>query len=161
MELLIHSQTSVVQPLKFGNGWVISSHTLLGMWLLILGFKLKTMWVKVKGVQKCVEYVVLTPITRTTELYSLCQLVTTPVESSPLEQNDRHFANDIFGCIFVNEKFCILIKFSLKFIPTGPITNIPALVQIVAWRRPGDKPLSEPMLSRFTDAHMQYQGEMG
>ena len=28
---------STVQPLKFGNRWVISSHTLLGMWLLIYG----------------------------------------------------------------------------------------------------------------------------
>ena len=28
----------------------------------------------------------------------------------------------------------------------GPINNIPALVQIMAWRRPGDKPLSEPMM---------------
>ena len=27
----------------------------------------------------------------------------------------------------------------------APINNIPALVQIMAWRRPGDKPLSEPM----------------
>ena len=32
VELLIHFQTS---PLKFGNWWVISSHTLLGRWLLI------------------------------------------------------------------------------------------------------------------------------
>ena len=39
----------------------------------------------------------------------------------------------------------ILITFSLKFVPKGPINNIPALVQIMAWRRPGDKPLSEPM----------------
>ena len=37
-------------------------------------------------------------------------------------------------------------KFSLKFIPKGPINNIPALVQIMAWRRLGDKPLSEPMM---------------
>ena len=35
MKLLIHSQTSMVQPLRFGNGYVISSHMLLGMWLLI------------------------------------------------------------------------------------------------------------------------------
>ena len=28
----------------------------------------------------------------------------------------------------------------------GPINNIPALVQIMAWRRQGDKPLSEPMI---------------
>ena len=38
------------------------------------------------------------------------------------------------------------IKFSLKFVPKGPINNIPALVQIMAWRRPGDKPLPEPTL---------------
>ena len=35
---------------------------------------------------------------------------------------------------------------SLKFVPKGPINNIPALVQIMTWRRPGDKPLSEPMM---------------
>ena len=28
----------------------------------------------------------------------------------------------------------------------GSINNIPALVQIMAWRRPGDKPLFEPMV---------------
>ena len=34
----------------------------------------------------------------------------------------------------------------MKFVPKGPVNNIPALVQIMAWRRPGDKPLSEPMM---------------
>ena len=38
MKLLIHSQTSTVAPMKFGNGYVISSRTLLGMWLLIHDF---------------------------------------------------------------------------------------------------------------------------
>ena len=37
----------------------------------------------------------------------------------------------------------------MKFIPKGPINNIPALVQIMAWRRSGDKPISEPMLVRL------------
>ena len=60
-------------------------------------------------------------------------------------QNGRHFADDIFKCIFVNENVWIPIKISLKFVPKGPINNIPALVQIMAWRRAGDKPLSEPM----------------
>ena len=63
--------------------------------------------------------------------------------------NRRHFADDIFKCISLNENISILIKVSLnmlKFIPKGPINNIPALVQIMAWRRPGDKPLSEPMM---------------
>ena len=38
----------------------------------------------------------------------------------------------------------ILFKISLKFVPQGPINYIPALVQIMAWRHPGDKPLSVP-----------------
>ena len=38
-------------------------------------------------------------------------------------QNGCHFADDIFSWIFVNEKFCILIKFSLQFVPKGPIDN--------------------------------------
>ena len=40
----------------------------------------------------------------------------------------------------------ISLKIPLKFVRKGPINNIPVLVQIMAWRRPGDKPLSEPML---------------
>ena len=47
---------------------------------------------------------------------------------------------------FFNENVWISIKISLKFVPKGPINNIPALVQIMAWRRLGDKPLSEPMM---------------
>ena len=35
---------------------------------------------------------------------------------------------------------------SLKSVLKGPINDIPALVQKMAWRRSGDKPLSEPML---------------
>ena len=58
-------------------------------------------------------------------------------------QDDRHFADDTFNRIFVNENVRIWIEFSLKFVPKGPINNIPALVQIMAWRRWGDKPLSE------------------
>ena len=60
--------------------------------------------------------------------------------------NRRPFADDIFKCIFFNENIWIPIKISLKFVPNGSINNIPALVQIMAWRRPGDKPLSEPMM---------------
>ena len=64
-------------------------------------------------------------------------------------QNGRHFADDIFKCIFLNENVWITIKISLKFVPKGPINNIPALVQKMAWRRPGDKPLSETMMVRL------------
>ena len=52
----------------------------------------------------------------------------------------------IFQCIFMNENVWILIKISPKFVPRGQINNIPALVQIMAWRRSGDKPLSEQMM---------------
>ena len=52
-----------------------------------------------------------------------------------LRQNGCHFP-DIFKCIFLNENVWISIKISLKFVPNGPINNIPALVQIMAWRRP-------------------------
>ena len=43
-------------------------------------------------------------------------------------QNGHHFTDDIFRYILVNEKFCVLIKISLKFVPKGPIDNNPALV---------------------------------
>ena len=58
----------------------------------------------------------------------------------------HHFADDIFKRLFFNENAWISIKISLKFVPTGRINNFLALVQIMAWRRPGDKPLSEPMV---------------
>ena len=61
-------------------------------------------------------------------------------------QNGRYFTGDAFKCIFLKENVWILLKISLKFVPKGPINNIPSLVQIMAWRRPGDKPLSEPMM---------------
>ena len=61
-------------------------------------------------------------------------------------QNGHHLPDDIFKCIFLNENVWIFIKISLNFVPKGPIRNIPALVQIMAWCRPGDKPLSESMM---------------
>ena len=61
-------------------------------------------------------------------------------------QDVRHFADDICKCIFLDENVWIPIKISLTFMPKGPINNIPTLVQIMAWRRPGDKPLCEPMI---------------
>ena len=48
--------------------------------------------------------------------------------SSPPEQNGCHFTDDIFRCIFLNEKFCILTKISLKFVPESLIENNPAPV---------------------------------
>ena len=62
------------------------------------------------------------------------------------ETNWQCFTDDIFKRTFFNENVWNSINNSLKFVPKGPINNIPALVQRMAWRRPGDKPLSEPMM---------------
>ena len=61
-------------------------------------------------------------------------------------QNGCQSPDDVSQCNFLNENVWIPIKISLKFVPKGPINNITALVQIMAWRRPGDKSLSEPMM---------------
>ena len=77
-----------------------------------------------------------------------------PVNSSPCGQNGHHFADNIFWHIFWNEKVISWIKISLKFVHKGPIDKSPSLIQIMAWRRIGDRPLSEPMLTRFIDTYM-------
>ena len=56
------------------------------------------------------------------------------------------FSRRHFQMVFFNENVWISIEVSLKFVPKGPINNIPALVQIMAWRRQGDKPLSETIM---------------
>ena len=58
------------------------------------------------------------------------------------------FADEILKYISLNENVLIPKNISLKFIPKTLLRNITALVQIMAWRRPGDKPLSEPMMVR-------------
>ena len=71
------------------------------------------------------------------------------VNTLRLRRNEQHFADDIFKRIFFNENVWFSINISLKFVPKGPMNNIPALVQIMAWRRSGYKPLSEPMMVRL------------
>ena len=77
------------------------------------------------------------------------------VKSSLPAQNGTDFAEDIFRCIFMNDKFWILIRSSLNFDSKGPIDNNLELVQIMALCRTGDKPLSQPMLKKFIDTHMR------
>ena len=76
--------------------------------------------------------------------------------SSPPGQNGRHFTDDTFGCIFVDGKFCILIEMSLKF-PKGSADSNPIFDNGLAANRRhyAIMPLSEPMLTRFTDAYMR------
>ena len=54
----------------------------------------------------------------------------------------------------MNESGYIVIKIALKFVPRGPIDIKKALLQVIAWRRTGDKPLPELMLTQFTEAYI-------
>ena len=64
----------------------------------------------------------------------------------PLTYWGRDKMAEIFKWVFLDENVWISNKISSKFVLWGPINNIPALVQIMAWRRPGNKPLSEPVM---------------
>ena len=56
----------------------------------------------------------------------------------PLDKKAAILADDIFKCIFLNK---IPNQISLKFVRKSPIGNKPALIQVMAWRRLGDKSL--------------------
>ena len=64
------------------------------------------------------------------------------VNSSPLNKMAAILEDDIFSSVFLNETDRIPIQISLKFVPRSPIDNKAAFVQVMAWRRTGDKPLS-------------------
>ena len=66
-----------------------------------------------------------------------------------MRRNRRDFAEDLFKWIFLDENVLISIEISLKFITKGPINNIPALVDVLAWHRL-DGALSEPMMPILT-----------
>ena len=70
---------------------------------------------------------------------------------SPLDKIAAILADDNFKCFFLHENDKNPIRISLKFVPMRPIDGKPTLVQVLAWRRTGDKPLPEPMLNQFTD----------
>ena len=52
----------------------------------------------------------------------------------------------------MNENLRAFIQISLKFVPGGPFDNKLASVQVMAWRRSGNKPLPEPAMTQFSDA---------
>ena len=82
------------------------------------------------------------------------------VNSSAPDKMAAIVADDNFKCIFLNENNKISIRNSLKFVPRSPIDNKPALVQVMAWRRIGDKPLPEPVRTHTSDAYMRHKAEM-
>ena len=65
-------------------------------------------------------------------------------------------ADNIFKHILLNENIRISIQISLKFVPKVLIDNMSALIQVMAWRRTGDKPLPEAMMTEFTDGYVRH-----
>ena len=61
-----------------------------------------------------------------------------------------------FQAHFLNENFSLSTKISLKYVPWCLTDNMSALAQIMAWRRSGDKPLSDPMVSQFSDTYIRH-----
>ena len=57
--------------------------------------------------------------TRYHKVSKSCDIYSSP----PLDKMAAFFADDIFKCVFMNEKYCILIQISMKFVPKRPINN--------------------------------------
>ena len=85
---------------------------------------------KIRGFSLCVILV---------WLYNIKWCGLTDAERRSPQFRRRHFE------MHFNEHVWISLKISLKFVPKVRI-NIPALVQIMAWCQPDDKPLSESMI---------------
>ena len=81
------------------------------------------------------------------------------INSSSPKKMAAILSDDNFKCIFFNKNDRIPIRISLKYVPLSPIENKPALVQVIAWRRRGDKWLPEPMLTQFTDIYAPLGGD--
>ena len=75
-------------------------------------------------------------------------------------QDSRHFCRRHFQMQFRHRKCFNFIKNSLNVIPKGPMDNNSSFVQVMAWRRTGDKPLHKPMMAEFNDAYMRHQASM-
>ena len=61
-------------------------------------------------------------------------------------QNGHHFQTTFSNVISWMKMYEFPLRFHWSLFPRVDFNNIPALGQIMAWRRPGDKPLSEPMM---------------
>ena len=77
--------------------------------------------------------------------------LTHEAETKWLQFYKRHFKTHL-----LERTNLISFKISLKFVHKGPFDNKSALGQVIAWRRTGNKPLSEPMMAQLTDACMRH-----
>ena len=98
-----------------------------------------------------------------------CKITCLKLPPYHFENNDlKHWGRDKMATTFANTfkyKFVngiglISLKISLKFVPKGPVNNIPAVAEIMAWCRSCAKPLSEPIMAQFTDKDMHHLASM-
>ena len=113
-------------------------------------FKLLTKRLRSSVRHKTLEYIRGKPITDATWSPGMS------FTHLPLDKMSTILADGIFKSIFMNENYRILIQISLKSVPRSPISNKPALIQVMAWCRTGPKPLPEPMMTQFTDTYMHH-----
>ena len=90
-------------------------------------------------------------------VFAVCQTQQCLSHPSPTTPGPfgEEMAGEIFKIIFVKENIWILIKISQKFVPRSPIDNKSTLVQVMAWRRTGDKSEPEQMPTQLTDAYIR------
>ena len=80
-------------------------------------------------------------------MYTLRDL--TELNHCPLDKMTDIFLNIFLKCSLCNENVGILILIALKCVPNDAFDNEKTLDQVMVWRRTGDKPLPEPMLTLF------------
>ena len=140
-------------PLKFHTKYL--THTLKDMIFLGSLYFIQRICCKELEIQmKYTKYTLMILLVCVTVIHSCRRVGIMPLNSSLPGQNGRHFTDDSFKYIFMNEKFCILIWISLKLVPYGLIDNKSVLVHVMAWYQTSDKPLPKPMMTQFTDVYM-------
>ena len=94
--------------------------------------------------------------TQSTEVSSSVWLIESETNSH------RSVFADIFTLNFLDENCGMFIEISLKFVFNGLINSYPALsiTQVIAWRRSSDKPLSQPMMAKFSDVYNRPSASM-
>ena len=100
---------------------------------------LEQCWPKPKSMVSCQNWGPYPPCLRMADRALLARYprIVAPINSFPPRQNGCHFADEIFRRIFVNEKFCTLIKVSLEFVPERPIKiHWGRVTHICAWSAP-------------------------
>ena len=110
------------------------------MWDIRLGLSLDVM--KLNSIDAIVE------LRRTSPIFNISTIQGMFQQAYELLNNLTHWGREQMDAVsqttFSNAfSWMKMFEFRLKFtviFSKGPINNIPALVQIMAWRRPGDKP---------------------